>query len=231
MMQHRRMDGQKLGYRPMMEGEMRETDRRRAYDAQDRATKAIGARSNLIAMARRDRTGFDSLARWVVATCRTGTEEAIRDELQERGIEAWCPMEKMRARPRRSLKAVDIYRPFFKGYLFIRVIPDNEAFVGLLSASRLMGLMGRDGKPFLMPDRMMDALLLSSKNAKQEQDDERVLPVRTGQRVVIRTGPFSDFNATIRRVLGSRWKVMAEVEMFGRMTAVELDIDSVAACS
>ena len=231
MMQHRAMNGQKLGYRPMAEAELREEERRRAYEGQDRAHRAIGARARLIAMAREDRAGFDRMARWVVATCRAGSEQVVHDELREQGISAWCPLEKFRIRPRRSLKAVDIYRPYFKGYLFVRVIPDNEAFVGLLSASRLKGLMGRDGRPFLMPEKLMDALMLASRKSKRDQDDDRVLPVREGQRVVIRSGPFSDFHATIRRVIGDRWKVMAETEMFGRMTALELDIDSVEACS
>ena len=230
-MQHRTMDGQRLGYRPMAEAELQEGERRRAYAEQDRAHKEISSRSRLISMAREDRPGFDRLARWVVATCKSGSEQAVHDELREQGISVWCPLEKFRIRPRRSLKAVDIYRPFFKGYLFVRVIPDNEAFVGLLSASRLKGLMGRDGRPFLMPERLMDALLLGSRKSKRDQDDDRVLPVREGQRVVIRSGPFSDFQATIRRVIGDRWKVMAEAEMFGRMTALELDIDSVEACS
>jgi len=155
----------------------------------------------------------------------------VHEELREQGIRAWCPLEKMRARPRRSLKAVDIYRPYFKGYLFVRVVPDNEAFVGLLSASRVKGLMGYEGRPFLMPERLMDGLMLGAKKDKQHQEDDRVLPVRKGQQVVIRSGPFSDLQATIRRVVGSRWKVLAEVEMFGRMTTLELDIDSVVACS
>src|SRR5690606_20491906 len=141
------------------------------------------AKARLIAMAREERPGFERMARWVVATCKSGSEQAVHDELREHGINVWCPLEKIRARPRRSLKAVDIYRPYFKGYLFVRVIPDNEAYVGLLSASRLMGIMGRDGKPFLMPDRLMDALMLGSRKAKEDHDDERVLPVRKGQQV------------------------------------------------
>lgn len=231
MMQHRAMNGRKLGYRPMMEAELQEGDRHRAYAEQERAHSAMGARKRIVAMASGNRKGFDKHARWIVATCKSGIEQQVFEELREQGIEAWCPLEKIRARPRRSLKAVDIFRPYFKGYVFVRVIPDGEAFVGLLSASRLNGLMGRDGRPFLMPEKLMDALMLSAKKSKHDHDDERALPVRKGQQVVIRSGPFSDFQATIRRVMGTRWKLMAEVELFGRMTALELDIDSVEPCS
>lgn len=228
MMQHRKIQGRKLAYRPVSSAELSPYERRRIDEGQARAERARAAHANLIRMAGKDWEQFDTMARWIVGTCRAGSELSIQEELNEQGIETWCPLERFRTRPRRGLKPVDIYRPFFRGYLFLRVVPCHEAYAGALCASRLQSLMGNDGKPFLMPEKLMNALMLRVKNDVLKQDDEKPLPVHAGERVTIRSGPFADFQTTIRKVLGDRWKVLAEVNIFGRMTPIELDIDSVA---
>ncbi len=226
-MQHK-ITGKKISYRPMIASDLTTIERRRIDDGKVKAERARSAHHNLVRMARRDVVGFDSRARWIVGTCRSGTEQAIGEELKEQKIETWCPLEHFRTRPRRGLKPVDIFRPFFRGYLFVQVVPCHEAFAGVLCASRLNSLMGRDGEPFLMPQRLMDALMLSVQKDDLKQDDERPLPVHKGDRIVIRSGPFVDFQTTVRKVIGERWKLQAEVNIFGRMTPIELDIDSVA---
>lgn len=227
-MQHKKINGATLAFRPMTEADMTHDERRRAYDARDRAAALRSARGNLVHEACCDKAGFDDLARWIVVTCRSGSEQVIAEELKDARISSWCPLEKFKTRPRRSLKPVDIYRPFFRGYLFVRLIPSHEAFAGLLSASRLNGIMGRDGKPFLMPPRMMDALMLGMKKRVVVQEDEVKLPFSIGDRMRIKDGPFTDFTAMVRAALPDKWQAEVEVEIFGRMTPVTLDIDSLA---
>lgn len=226
MMQHNKFEGARMNHRPVMSSELTMEQRCRIDGAYRRAEALRGAHQSLVAMASHDVKGFQEMARWVVATCRSGTEQAIAEELAEMRIDTWCPLEKFTKRPRRGLKPVNYYRPFFRGYLFCRIVPSHEAYAGLLAASRLNSIMGRDGSPFFLPERMMDALRLGTKQSKQDQDDER-MSVWQGARVIVRSGPFVDFEATVRRVLKSRWKVVIEVALFGQMNAVEIDIDSV----
>lgn len=226
MMQHRKIKGAKLAFRPMSEAELTNDERARAYGARDRACALRSARSNLVYEASFEKNGFQNLSRWIVTTCRSGSEHSIAEELKDVRIESWCPMEKFRTRPRRALKPVDIYRPFFRGYLFVRVVPSPEAFAGVLSASRLNGIMGRDGRPFLMPEKLMDALMLGMKKKVVVQEDEVKLPFSIGDRMLIKDGPFSSFTAMVRAALPDRWQAEVEVEIFGRMTPVTLDIDS-----
>jgi transcriptional antiterminator NusG len=216
-----------IAYRPMIEAELTAYDRSRIEDGQAKADRARFAHANLVEMASKNIAGFESWARWIVATCKAGTEQTIESDLKELAIETWCPLEHYRTRPRRGLKPVDIYRPFFRGYLFVRVVPSPEAYAGVLCASRLSTIMGRDGKPFLMPDRLMNALMHGVKKDHLKQDDNRPLPVHKGDAITIRSGPFADFQATVRKVIGERWKLQAEVNIFGRMTPIEIDIDSV----
>ncbi|TCR01079.1 transcription termination/antitermination protein NusG [Neorhizobium sp. JUb45] len=228
MMQNR-ITGKKISFRPMVEAQLSAHERARLYERQQKAEAARAARGHLVQAAGMDAPGFDRMARWVVATCRSGSEQVIGEELGENHIQSWCPMEKFRTRPRRGLKPVDIFRPFFRGYLFIRVVPTEEAFVGVLSASRLKGIMGRDGRPFLMPPKVMDALMLGVKKGECVQPDEFKIPVSVGDHVTIARGPFADFQAVVRKVVSDRWRAEVEINLFGSMRPVELDIDSLAA--
>lgn len=227
MMVTRRIEGTKLAYRPVDEAELSYDERRRVYGASNRQEARWGRRTGLVDAASCKRPRFDVLSRWIVATCRAGDEQAIAEELREQGMEVWCPLERFRKPPRRGLKAVDIYRPFFSGYVFVRVVPCDEAYAGVLTASRLGGLMSWNGRPYLMPPKIMDALMLASKKDDKDHRDEARLPFSIGQRVVIRSGPFADFLATVRRLMPNRWKMEAEVSLFGRMTPLEIDIDSI----
>jgi len=227
MMTVGRVEGKRLAYRPVAEAELSRPERARIEEARRRADRLRQGHDSLTHAASCGRPDFEAKARWIVATCRSGSEQAIKAELDEAGIRAWCPTERHRRPPRRGRKAVDIFLPYFRGYLFVMVVPTQEAFAGVLAASRLQGLMGRDGKPFLMPPRLMDALLLSALKDKKDQEDRPKLPFRVGQRVSIRSGPFADFLATVRRLIPERWKMEAEVSLFGRMTLLEIDIDSI----
>ncbi|MCF1433176.1 transcriptional antiterminator [Agrobacterium vitis] len=196
-----------------------------------RVTTVEARRQRQIAMARRDRPDFDQLARWVVARCKSGLEQAIRDALTEQGIECWCPCERRRLPPRRRKPAITVERPLFRGYLFVRVIPDNEAYAGLLLASKLQSLMGQDGKPYLMPEALMRQLQLSARTAeRQHMDAGDVPPVpdMLGKQVTIRSGPFADFVVTVRKVLSRRGQVVVDVPMFGGMSEVTVGVDVIA---
>ncbi|NSZ16587.1 transcription termination/antitermination NusG family protein [Agrobacterium vitis] len=188
-------------------------------------------RQRQVAMARRDRPEFDRLARWVVASCKSGMEQVIRDSLDQQGIECWCPCERHKWPPRRGKQAVEIQRAVFRGYLFVQVIPDNQAFVGLMLASKLRGLMGQDGKPHLMPEPLMRQLMLSAKKAERKHMDGHDVPPMPdvlGKQVTIRSGPFADFVVTVRKVLSKRGQVVVDVPMFGGMSEITMGIDFIS---
>lgn len=230
MMTERKLDGKKLSYRPMTECELSRVERERVYLASSQQEGRRDRHNDLIVeAASRSYMSFEAHARWVVGVCRIGGERIVLDDLAAAGIQAWCPMEHLRTRPRRGLKPVDIYRPYFGGYVFVRVIPGQKAYAGVLAASRIRGFMGRDGRPFVMPEKVMDLLILNAKKDEMDQRDNPKLPIAPGARVSIGKGPFANFLATVRRLIPDRWRAEVEVNLFGRMSVIEIDIDSIEA--
>lgn len=220
----------KAEYRSMAETDLSDHERDGAYGRQSAAEGRRGRHEELVAPARRDRLGFEKVARWVVATCRVGRENSVSDSLEAAGIECWCPRERLLARPRRGLQAVDIFRPIFRGYMFVRVVPDDLAYAGLLAAAQLRGLMCQDGRPYLMPETLMRALMLAALESERKQKDTNDLPPLpdlVGKGVVIRSGPFAEFAVTVRKLLVKRRQVVVDVPMFGGMKEVELDVDNI----
>lgn len=224
MMQHRGFTGKRMRYRPMIEAEMSEAERGRVYRYADKARCLQMAQEGLVLAARKDQPGFDEHGRWVVAACKTGMELDVAEELKAKGIMVWCPVSKGRTPPKRGRKAMVVERAVFRGYVFLRLMPTAEAWVGALSASRLIGFMGSGGTPIAVPERMMKILRLQV----QDPDIANLPALATkGQAVDVRSGPFASFQAIVRRVLAKTGKLECEINIFGRMSLVTLDLDDV----
>lgn len=223
----------KLEYRQMAEADLSARERDGAYGRQSAAMAARDGRDRVVSMARRDRAGWNEKARWVVATCRVGRENEVSDSLASAGIECWCPRERYRKPPRRGLPAVEIFLPIFRGYLFVRVVPDTAAYAGLLAAAALKGLMMQDGRPYLMPDELMGTMMLRAMERERKQevkDDLPPLPKIVGKRVTIRSGPFAELTVTVRQLLAGRRQIVADVPFFGGMTEARIGIDTIRLC-
>lgn len=208
--------------------ELTADQRRRLSDGRRKAAAARRAQENMIAAAKSSRPRFAELARWIVGTCKPGLELRIQEELSDAGIECWCPVEWKKRPSRRGLKAVEIPRPLFRGYVFVRVIPAMDAYAGVLSASRISALMGRDGKPELLSERLMKLLRLRAAKRSGKQGDSDGKPWWQDRKATVTHGPFAGFTATLRSLVGTGDMIAVEVAMFGRMTPVTLDVDSIA---
>ena len=225
MMAERKMDGARIGYRPLVEGELTAEERARAYGKSDRAARMAEAQARLIAAAGKDQPGFDAHAKWVVATCRVGQERIACDELAAAKIEFWCPMSEERRPPTRGKRAETIRRPVFHGYLFVRLLPYAEAWMGALTASRLTGFMGIDGVPVCLSDRFFNSLKTNAKRPDVAHAKGGKHAAWVGRKAEVRDGPFVHFMATVKRVFANDTRVEAEVNIFGRATLCEFDID------
>ena len=222
MMHDKNTKGRRLNYRPLRECDMTPAERARVADALSRQRASLAGTARLIAAACQDQPGFDQAARWVVARVKPHEERIASEELTEKGIANWRPIAKRRQPPRHGKQSITIERPIFQGYLFVRLVPSAEAWVGALCASRLSGYLGIDGVPVCLPESFIKALKVDCKKPGLADIPD---PFPIGSRPEITRGPFQGFLSTVEKITANGERLKVEVNVFGRATLVEVGVD------
>lgn len=224
MMRVSGLKGKRVNVRQVNPGELTGLQRRRVDDARLRAEAMRAGGARLIEAAGCDRAGFEHLARWYVARCRAGQEMRIAAELKDAGIEAWCPTEEKRKRSRRGMDMVVYPVAIFHSYVFVRLMPWAEAWIGCLMASRLSGYVGRDGQPHAVSDELVKLLKL---NAEKVVKDKEELSYKKRQTVNVWHATTGDIVAVIRSIIPTKRLAKVQAEINGLKTLLTIDIDQI----
>jgi transcriptional antiterminator NusG len=119
----------------------------------------------------------------------------------------------------RSGKKENIKEKIFPGYILVKMILDDEAWLLVRTTPGVTSFVGAQNKPTPVRDEEVEAII---------QFVEMKEPVfkaafTVGEAVKINDGPFSDFLGTIDSIDEQKGKVRVLVSIFGRETPVELD--------
>lgn len=210
----------RLKVRHVNPGELTEAQKARVEAAKERRGLEADSAERLMKAARGRLD--DERLKWVIARVPVGQERIALDELQAAKIAVWCPMASERRPPKRGMTAVMVERPIFTGYIFLRLPHHAEAWVGAGIAGRLSGYLGIDGVPVVIPERTINTLMIK---VKSPEVASLVPRVRKGMKAVVRDGPFASFEAKICRVMRGHGRAQVEVNLFGQVVPVELDLD------
>lgn len=129
-------------------------------------------------------------ASWYVMRTKPRKEEFLRDQLNLRGIEAYCPRLRVHVVNPRARKV----KPYFPGYLFIHVD------LSLVNPSTLQwmpgagGLVSFGGEPAFVPDILMETIR-NRVDAIEAAGGEQLEGLKPGEIVVVQSGPFADYEA------------------------------------
>ncbi|MGG3449698.1 MULTISPECIES: transcription termination/antitermination protein NusG [Bacillaceae] len=117
-------------------------------------------------------------------------------------------------------------RKVFPGYVLVEIVMTDDSWYVVRNTPGVTGFVGSSGhgsKPTaLLPDEVTSIL-------KQMGMDERRRDAEfeIGETVVVKEGPFADFEGTVEEIDQDKGKLKVHVNMFGRETPVELDFDQV----
>lgn len=127
----------------------------------------------------------------------------------------------------RNGKQYDVYRKIFAGYLLIKMDYSDEMGILVRKTPRVAGFVGvaKDSKPVPISQSEVDEILRQVADSK-EHARHRV-EYGVGEKIRIIDGPFVDFNAVIEEVIYAKKKLRVNVQIFGRETAVELNLSQV----
>ncbi len=119
----------------------------------------------------------------------------------------------------RGGKKENIKEKIFPGYILVKMILDDEAWVLVRTTPGVTSFVGATNKPTPIREEEVEAIM---EFVKQKEPTYKAA-FSVGEAVKITDGPFSDFLGTIESIDEAKGKVKVLVSIFGRETPVELD--------
>jgi transcriptional antiterminator NusG len=174
----------------------------------------------------------DPNVRWYVAHTLTGHEQKVKaaidravDERSMGGLiyKVLVPAEEV-ATQTKSGKGVR-KKVFFPGYVLVQMKVSEESWGFVRRTAGVTGFVGSGSAPTPLSDEEVQIVLDQVEGRKPQLEVE--FDFEESDVVNITSGPFANFSGVVEEVYADRGKCKVMVTVFGRATAVELDISEV----
>ena len=163
---------------------------------------------------------------WFVVHCYSGYENKVRHSIEQR-IETMGMQDKIfdviiptqEEVEVKDGKRRTVERRVFPGYILVQLIMDEDSWYVVRNTPGVTGFVGMGNEPTpLRPDEVAKIM-----NRMEAEAPKVKVNFQPGEKVRIRSGPFTDFIGTVSEIDIERAKVRVLVSFFGRETPVELD--------
>jgi transcriptional antiterminator RfaH len=153
---------------------------------------------------------------WYVIQTRSRFEKKVVQLLTKAGIAAYLPLQEKVKRWSDRLKKVE--EPLFAGYLFVQFVESERYLV--LNTPGVVRFVSFGGEYAKINNKQIVAIknVLSSDDAFEVVD----LDFKTGEEVVITSGPFQDNYATVIRSNNGGQKVLLSLPAIGKGIVLEI---------
>ncbi len=161
-------------------------------------------------------------SKWYALYTQAKWEKKIDSQLKKRGIESWCPIQKVERKWSDRKKIVE--EPLFRSYIFVKIDYKNtEQRNEVAFTSGVLRFVYYLGKPAIIKDEEVDNIkrFLNEKEAKIEVVSSQGFVPST--KVVISQGLFMDKAGTI--VKGNKKRVYVRLQSLGQMMIVEFPVE------
>jgi transcription antitermination factor NusG len=124
--------------------------------------------------------------KWLAVYTRPRWEKKVNRLLTEKGLESYCPLNKVRRKWSDRIKIVE--EPLFKSYVFVKVSDDDRTTVRMTNGA--INFVYWDGKPAVIKEKEIIAI----KRFLNEYENVEAVPVdlKVNQRVRITNGTLMD---------------------------------------
>jgi transcription antitermination factor NusG len=158
-------------------------------------------------------------SRWYAAYTCANHEKRVREQLEQRSVEAFLPVyETVR---RWKDRRVRLQLPLFPGYLFVRMAVVDRLRV--LQVPGVVRLVGFNGQLAALPDEEIEALKKGLAGGVRAEPH----PFLTvGRRVRVKRGPFEGRQGILLRRKG-KLRLVLSIELIMRSVVIDVDIADV----
>ncbi len=161
------------------------------------------------------------IRKWLAVYTRPRWEKKVNQLLTEKGVESYCPLNKVRRKWSDRVKIVE--EPLFKSYVFVKVNDEDRSDVRMTSG--VINFVYWQGKPAVIKEKEINAI----KRFLDEYEHVEVQPleVRVNQRVKITAGPLMDQEGQVLEVKNKKAKVA--IDSLGYMLVASVEKTKLAA--
>jgi transcription antitermination factor NusG len=125
-------------------------------------------------------------AKWYAVYTRPRWEKKVNDLLTKKGIESYCPLNRVRRKWSDRIKLVE--EPLFKSYVFVKV--EDEARTEVRMTDGVVNFVYWEGKPALIKEKEIQVI----KRFLNEYENVELVKIelKKEQRVRVTAGPLMD---------------------------------------
>lgn len=160
-------------------------------------------------------------ARWFAVQCQPNRENAAAEHLRRQHYTVFLPRQRRTIRHARRIETV--LRPFFPGYLFVRLSPGEDSWRPINSTFGVARLVMHGERPAPAPIGIVENLRALFDKADIYCGQAELV---AGQRVRVMNGPFADFCGELLHLDG-RGRVRVLLEVMGGAVPALLERGSV----
>jgi transcriptional antiterminator NusG len=170
-------------------------------------------------------------AKWYVIHTNSGSEYKVKKNLENRVellgkkdsiFEIVVPEES--AERVQDGERVSHARKVYPGYVLVQMNMDDATWTVVKNTPGVTGFVGLGSKPTPLHDKEVQTVLRAAGIGPRRSDVMAPIGFTEGQNVKIVDGPFTDFMGVIKEINQEKRKAKVLVFIFGRDTAIEVDL-------
>jgi len=142
--------------------------------------------------------------KWFAVYTRPRWEKKVHKLLEEKGIESYCPLNKVHRKWSDRIKVVE--EPLFKSYVFVKVNEEEKTPVRMTEG--VVNFIYWLGKPANIKEKEIETI----KRFLNDYHDVEVRPIdiEAGKKVMVQSGILMGKEGTVKKVLHKKVEVVIE---------------------
>lgn len=181
-------------------------------------------------------------SRWYAVQVASGCEKRVKADL-ERRVKTFDVVERIQQVEIPQTPSVKIRKDgsrqhteekVFPGYVLVRMMMDDETWQVVKNTSHVINFVGEEqrrgtgrGRGHVKPLPLSHAEVERIFKQTREQEPIVKIDMAAGDKIIVLSGPFKDFEGEVVEVSPERSKLKALLSIFGRDTPVELEFNQV----
>jgi len=170
---------------------------------------------------------IDETPKWYVLHTTTGYENVAKqnlemvvekNNLQDRVLEIICPEEDV-IQTKADGKQVVVKQKVLPTYILVKMKYGDDIWHAITRTRGITGFVGPKGRPLSLTENEILAMRLETMKI-----DTELKPL---DKVEILDGPFDKVVGTLQEVDHQNKKAKVNIEMFGRITPIDVDLDKI----